>query len=137
MTEAELVENFGLLSDWEDKYAYLIELGQGLAAFPEADKTEANKVQGCQSQVWLTARQEGGKYFFNATSDALIVRGLEAVLLTLVNGKTAEEIQAADIQGTFEKLGLSEHLSAIRRNGFAALIQRIKKLSSTDRNVSF
>ena len=104
MTADELIENFKLLTDWEDKYRYLIELGEKLRDFPEADKTDANKVMGCQSQVWIIYSKRGNKYEFQATSDAIIVRGLEAVLLTFVNGKTAEEIQNLDLEFIFKNL---------------------------------
>lgn len=126
MTPEELFENFSYLTDWEDKYRYLIELGDHLPPFREADKTDANKVDGCMSQVWFTHTMDGDRYFFNATSDAHIVRGLEAVLLTFVNGSTAAEIRALDLNAAFQRLGLAEHLSPTRRNGFAAMITRIK-----------
>ena len=129
MTPTELFENFSYLSDWEDKYRYLIELGDNLPPFDEADKTDANKVEGCMSQVWFVYRKDGDKYVFNATSDAHIVRGLEAVLLTLVNGKTATEIQALDLAADFRRLGLEEHISPTRRNGFFAMIERIRHLA--------
>ncbi|MCQ2741415.1 MAG: SufE family protein [Alphaproteobacteria bacterium] len=127
MTADELLENFSYLTDWEDKYRYLIELGDSLPPFPDTDKTEEHKVEGCQSQVWFTVQKEDDKYYFNATSDAHIVRGLEAVLLTLVNGKTAPEIQTLDLMAAFTQLGLEEHLSPTRRNGFFAMINRIKE----------
>lgn len=126
MTPEELFENFSYLTDWEDKYRYLIELGDHLPPFNEADKNDTNKVDGCMSQVWFTHTTDGDRYFFNATSDAHIVRGLEAVLLTLVNGSTAAEIRALDLNAAFQRLGLAEHLSPTRRNGFAAMINRIK-----------
>ncbi|MBQ7413239.1 MAG: SufE family protein [Alphaproteobacteria bacterium] len=129
MTSEELFENFAYLTDWEDKYRYLIELGDNLPPFAEADKTEENKVNGCMSQVWFTYRQEGDKFVFNATSDAHIVRGLEAILLTFVNGKTAVEIQQLDIAKYFRELGLEEHISPTRRNGFFAMIERIKEIA--------
>ena len=125
MTPEELFENFSYLSDWEDRYRYLIEMGDSLPPFPESDKTDEHKVDGCQSQVWLTCSKQGDKYFFNASSDAHIVRGLEAVLLTFVNGKTADEIQKFDFTDAFKQLGLEEHLSPTRRNGFFAMIGRI------------
>lgn len=130
MTPEELFDNFSFLTDWEDKYRYLIELGDALPPFPSADQTDANKVEGCQSQVWFTHRREGDKFIFNATSDAHIVRGLEAVLLTLVNNRTAAEIQAFDFDGAFQKLGLEDHISPTRRNGFYAMIGRIKALTA-------
>ena len=126
MTLEELTENFSYLADWEDKYRYLIELGEGMEAFPESEKTDENKVYGCQSQVWIIYKKEGDKFYFKATSDAIIVRGLEAVLLTLVNGKTASEIQDLDLEGIFKKLGLEENLSPTRRNGFISMISRIR-----------
>lgn len=129
MTPEELFENFSFLSDWEDKYRYLIELGDNLPPFNEADKTLQNKVDGCMSQVWFTYQKEGDQYVFNATSDAHIVRGLEAILLILVNHKTAEEIQKLDIEAAFKQLGLEEHLSPTRRNGFFSMIGRIKQVT--------
>jgi len=130
MTPDELFENFSYLTEWEDKYRYLIELGDALPQFPDADKTDAHKVEGCQSQVWFTVQKQGDKFYFNATSDAHIVRGLEAVLITLVNGKTAREIQDLDLSAAFTRLGLEEHLSPTRRNGFFAMIGRIKEIAS-------
>ncbi len=130
MTQDELMENFSYLTDWEDKYRYLIELGESLPLFDEADKTPQNKVEGCMSQVWFTHKIENNLHIFNATSDAHIVRGLEAVLLTLVNKKTSAQIQETDIPAVFEQLGLQEHLSPTRRNGFFAMIERVKKLAS-------
>ena len=130
MTADELFDNFSFLTDWEDKYRYLIELGDSLPPFDETDKTDANKVEGCQSQVWFIHHREGDKYIFNATSDAHIVRGLEAVLLTLVNNKTAAEIQAFNFDEPFRKLGLEDHISPTRRNGFYAMIGRIKALTA-------
>jgi len=125
MTTEELLENFSYLTDWEDKYRYLIELGENMPDFPEAEKNDTNKVTGCQSQVWIIYSKNGNKYEFKATSDAIIVRGLEAVLLTFVNGKTAEEIHKLDLEGIFKKLGLEENLSPTRRNGFISMINRI------------
>ena len=129
MTPEELIENFSYLSDWEDKYRYLIELGEEMPTFPENEKTDKNKVMGCQSQVWIICSKSGNKYHFQATSDAIIVRGLEAVLLTLVNGKTAKEIQALDLENIFKKLGLEENLSPTRRNGFISMINRIRDVT--------
>ena len=129
MEPDELLENFSYLDSWEDKYKYLIELGDELPPFSDADKTDANKVEGCMSQVWFTHQMSGDKYIFNATSDAHIVRGLEAVLLMLINGKTGAEIQKTDILGAFQQMGLEEHLSPTRRNGFYAMINRIKEIA--------
>ena len=129
MTPEELLENFSYLDSWEDKYKYLIELGDELPPFPESDKTDVNKVEGCMSQVWFTYQKVDDKYTFNATSDAHIVRGLEAVLLTLINGKTGPEIQETDILAAFQQMGLEEHLSPTRRNGFYAMISRVKEIA--------
>ena len=126
MTPEELLENFSYLTDWEDKYRYLIELGEKMPTFPENQKTDLNKVTGCQSQVWIIYSQKEGKYFFQATSDAMIVRGLEAVLLTFVNNKTAKEILALNLEKLFKQLGLEENLSPTRRNGFISMITRIR-----------
>ena len=129
MTQEELLENFSYLDAWEDKYKYLIELGDNLPPFPQEEQTDANKIEGCMSQVWFIHKKEGDRYIFNATSDAHIVRGLEAVLLTLINGKTGPEIQNTDILSAFRQLGLEEHLSPTRRNGFYAMIGRIKEIA--------
>ena len=128
MTEQELIDNFSLFTDWEEKYQYLIELGQSLPPMPEEDKTEAHKVQGCQSQVWITAQQKGDKFFFVADSDAFIVRGLEAILLSLINGQTAAFIRELDIERIFKDLGLEDHLSPTRRNGFFSMVERVRSL---------
>ncbi len=130
MTPEELLENFSYLTDWEDKYRYLIELGENMPVFPENQKTETNKVTGCQSQVWIIYSKTGDKYIFQATSDAIIVRGLEAVLLTFVNNKTAEEIRNLDLENIFKQLGLEENLSPTRRNGFISMISRIRDVIS-------
>ena len=129
MTPQELMDSFSYLINWEDKYRYLIELGEKLRDFPEADKTDENKVEGCQAQVWITHRVEGDKHYFNATSDSHIVRGLQAVLLTFVNGLTSKEIQNLDMLAIFKRMGLEEHLSPSRRNGFLAMTNRIFALS--------
>ena len=125
MDQNELIENFSYLEDWEEKYKYLIELGDSLPPFDEKDKTDQNKVDGCMSAVWFTHNEKDGKHFFNATSDAHIVRGLEAVLLILINNKTSDEIKKIDLISVFEELGLKNHLSPSRRNGFFAMIERI------------
>lgn len=131
MTEEELIENFSYLTDWEDKYRYLIELGESMDSLPISEQTDANKVEGCQSQVWLTAEKKDNKFYFKAASDAILVRGLEAILLTLVNGKTAQEIQKMNLSEIFTKIGLEENLSPTRRNGFLSMIHRIHLLSNS------
>ena len=129
MTAEELIENFTYLTDWEDKYRYLIEMGERMEVLPESECTDEYKVQGCQSQVWIKGEKKDNKYYFMANSDAVIVRGLEAVLLTFINGKTADEIHALNLLETFKKLGLEENLSPTRRNGFTSMIKRIYALT--------
>lgn len=127
MTPEELIDNFSYLTDWEDKYRYLIELGEQLPPMPLEEKIPTNKVEGCMSQVWISHTEQNGKHLFKMDSDAHIVRGLEAILWLLVNDKTADDIKALDIEGVFNELGLSEHLSPTRRNGFAGMVARIKE----------
>ncbi|MBR6675623.1 MAG: SufE family protein [Alphaproteobacteria bacterium] len=127
MTPEELIDNFSYLTDWEDKYRYLIELGEQLPPMPLEEKIPTNKVEGCMSQVWISHTEQNGKHLFKMDSDAHIVRGLEAILWLLVNDKTTDDIKALDIEGIFNELGLSEHLSPTRRNGFAGMVARIKE----------
>lgn len=126
----EIQSNFSFLDDWEDKYRYLIELGEGLAPFPEAYKNDTYKVDGCMSQVWLyPMKDDAGVYSFIADSDAIIVKGLIAVILAAFNNKTVEQIQSVPIDEIFNQLGLETHLSPTRRNGFFAMVEKIKHLS--------
>lgn len=124
----ELIENFALFEDWEDRYRYLIDLGQTLLPpMAEELKTETSKVKGCMSQVWIVLGwDDTGKLTFTADSDAQIVKGLIAVLKVIYAGKTAVEIKNFDIEKTFAKMGLDQHLSPNRRNGFFAMVERIK-----------
>jgi cysteine desulfuration protein SufE len=127
----EIIDNFSLLEDWDDRYRYVIELGRGLAPLSERDRTEANKVQGCASQVWLatTVRpdgQRGPMLTFSGDSDAHIVRGLIAILLAMFSGKQAGDILSADAIALFERLGLREHLTPQRSNGFRSMVERIR-----------
>lgn len=129
-TLEELVENFALFDDWEERYGYLIELGKGLEPMDSALKTDVTLVQGCTSRVWLVAREEGGAFHFTADSDAHIVRGLIAILLSSYQGKTAEEIRSVDVEAAFARIGLDQHLSPSRRNGFFSMVERIRALAS-------
>lgn len=126
----ELIDDFAYLDDWEDRYAYLIDLGKSLSALPDHQKSEEHKVRGCTSQVWLVhnQREEEGSaiHYFAADSDAFIVRGLVAIVLSAYSGKTAEEIQSVDLSSIFNQIGLERNLSVSRRNGFAAMIERVK-----------
>ena len=130
MDIAEISDNFALLDDWDDRYRYLIELGRLMPPFPEAERTDANKVQGCASQVWLamtvTPTPEPTLTFVG-DSDAHIVRGLIAVLIALLSGKTAREIVAADPMATFDAFGLRAHLTPQRSNGLHSMIERIRR----------
>jgi cysteine desulfuration protein SufE len=127
----EIVENFSLLDEWDDRYRYVIELGRGLTPLSERDRTERNKVQGCASQVWLATTvhpngQGGPTLTFCGDSDAHIVRGLIAILFAMFSGKHANEILSADAIALFEQLGLREHLTPQRSNGFRSMVERIR-----------
>lgn len=128
--EADLLADFEMFDDWADRYRYLIEIGEKLPPLDAAHKTEANKVKGCQSQVWLVSRREGDRIFFEADSDSAITRGLIALLVRLFSGASAAEIAAANLS-FIEKLGFAKHLSMSRANGFASMIQMIRRLSAT------
>lgn len=131
----EIVDNFALMEEWDDRYRYLIELGRALPPMPESARNDANKVQGCASQVWLATEIRpngaGGPVLtFVGDSDAHIVRGLIAVLLALFGGKSARDILATDAIAVFERLGLREHLTPQRSNGFRSMVERIRRDAS-------
>jgi len=127
---AEIIENFSLLDEWDERYRYVIELGRGLGAFPESARNDANKVPGCVSQVWLatTAQRHGDEpvLTFIGDSDAHIVRGLVAILIAMLSDRPASEIVAADPIALFEKLGLREHLTPQRSNGIRSMVTRMR-----------
>src|SRR6185295_8871432 len=127
----DIIDNFALLDDWDDRYRYVIELGRMLTPLPEALRTETNKVQGCASQVWLATHVRpngaaGPTLSFSGDSDAHIVRGLIAILFALYSGKHAPEILDADAVALFNRLGLREHLTPQRSNGFRSMVERIR-----------
>ncbi len=127
----EIIGNFELLDEWEDRYRYLIELGRTLEPLPKDAYTDANKVRGCASQVWLeTTRTQDGQgrpvLAFRGDSDAHIVRGLVALVLALYSGRPAQEIVEADAMSLFSELGLAQHLTPQRANGLRAMVDRIK-----------
>jgi cysteine desulfuration protein SufE len=126
MSLETLLEDFALFDDWEERYRFIIELGNGLAPLSDAEHNEANKVPGCVSQVWLVSEAQDDRLHFRGDSDAHIVRGLVAILLDLYNGKSRAEIAAFDAEGAFAQLGLSDHLTPQRSNGFYAMVQRIR-----------
>jgi cysteine desulfuration protein SufE len=128
----EILDGFEFLDQWDDRYRYVIELGKGLAPYPEAVRDEAHKVQGCASQVWLHSTVQPGNgagpvLSFVGDSDAHIVRGLVAILLALYSDQSAKEILSADAIALFEKLGLKEHLTPQRSNGFRSMVERIRR----------
>lgn len=128
----EIIDNFEFLDEWEDRYKYLIELGDGLEPFPAELQTDETKVQGCVSQVWIVGMPESDEdpvITFLGTSDAHIVRGLIAVTLAIFSGKKASEILATDEQVVFKKLGLSEHITPQRSNGLRSMVARIRELA--------
>jgi cysteine desulfuration protein SufE len=127
---AEIIDNFSVLDDWDDRYRYLIELGRQLPPLAPSAYNDANKVQGCASQVWLdTAVRPNGAggpiLTFVGDSDAHIVRGLIAILLAMFSGRHAKDILATDALALFEKMGLREHLTPQRSNGFRSMVERI------------
>ena len=124
----ELIENFEFLDNWEDKYRYIIELGEKLPPLEEKYHTDEWKVQGCQSQVWLVpSKDETGRIVFRGDSDAMIVKGLIAIVLAVYNHKSPSEIKAVAVEDIFAKLKLQEHLSPSRRNGLLSMIVMIRQ----------
>ena len=131
MTIDEIRDNFALLDDWDDRYRYVIELGRTLDPMSDAEHSAANKVQGCASQVWLSRQLKRGErnepvLNYLGDSDAHIVRGLIAILLTLFSGRTPQEILATDALVVFDELGFREHLTPQRSNGLRSMVERIR-----------
>ncbi len=127
MEIAEIIDNMSFFDSWEDKYRYIIEIGESLPDLPPEFLTEEWKVKGCQSQVWLVPQKKADNTLsFLGTSDAMIVKGLIGIVLSIYNNKTPSEIKSMDIDGIFASLGLREHLSPSRRNGLEAMIEKIK-----------
>ncbi len=125
----ELADAFALFSDWEDRYRYLIDLGKRLTPMDDSQKTDETLVRGCTSRVWLVADIRDGHFHFTADSDAHIVRGLIYILMLAYEGKSQEGVAGIDIEAAFEDMGLSGHLSPNRRNGFFAMVEKIRALS--------
>lgn len=121
----EVIEEFSNFDDWMDKYQLLIDLGSDEQPLPEAYKTEQNLIDGCQSRVWLQADMVDGKVVFQAESDALIVKGIVALLIRVLSGHTPQEILDADLY-FIEQIGLREHLSPTRSNGLLAMLKQMK-----------
>ncbi|HHY50586.1 MAG TPA: SufE family protein [Alphaproteobacteria bacterium] len=122
----DIEANLALLEDWEDRYRYLIELGQALPPLAPEERNARNKVEGCVSQVWLVSEPDGAVLRYRGESDAMIVRGLVAVLIALYSGRPAAEIAATDAIEIFDRLGLREHLTTQRSNGLVAMVNRIR-----------
>lgn len=124
----EVVENFSLFDDWEDRYRYLIDLGRELPHMDDSLKADQNLVRGCTSRVWLVPEIKDNVLFFQADSDAHIVRGLVALLHAAYYGRSLEEVRSVDIERAFAQIGMDTHLSANRRSGFFAMVEKIKAL---------
>ena len=125
-----IVEDFDFLEDWEERYAHVIELGRAMPPLDEALKVPATKVDGCASQVWLHIRPNDGVFHFDGDSDAMIVRGLIAVLRALYNSLPVAQVGAVDAHAELGRLGLNEHLSSQRSNGVRAMIARIRETAA-------
>lgn len=123
---SEIADNLSFLDDWEERYRYIIELGQALPPLAESEKTAANKVHGCVSQVWLVSDRDGADITYRGESDAMIVKGLVAILVALYSGRPARDIAETDAIAIFDELGLREHLTTQRSNGLVAMVNRIR-----------
>lgn len=124
-TQDEIIEEFTALDDWMDRYQMLIDLGEEQLPLADADKTEQNLIDGCQSRVWIVCEEKDGRLHFRADSDALIVKGLVALVLQVVNDHRPDEIYAADLY-FIERIGLRDHLSPTRSNGLLAMVKQIR-----------
>ena len=120
----EIIEEFSSFDDWMDRYSLLIDYGNGLEAFPEADKTDANLIDGCQSKVWFTAQMEEGRVIYHGDSDAILVKGIVALLIRVLSGHTPEEIVNTQLY-FIDDIQLREHLSPTRSNGLNAMLRKM------------
>lgn len=130
----DVLEGFEFLDDWEDRYTFIIDLGKQLPPFPEDERREENYVHGCQSQVWLIHHHDeaAGKLYLLIDSDAIIVRGLAAIILVALNGKTPRDLLATDIDELFEQLDLFRHISPTRGNGLRAMVGKIRDIAAAE-----
>ena len=126
----DLVEEFDLLDDWEQRYKYLIDMGKALAPLDPSEKNDITKVKGCVSQVWLMHESDNDTHIFRAESDAHIVKGLAALLVRLYSGRSGEDILSIDAREVLQRIGLAEHLSPQRSNGLASMIKRIQTVAA-------
>ncbi|MET0154831.1 MAG: SufE family protein [Rickettsiales bacterium] len=124
-----IAADFALFSEWEERYAYVIELGKSLPPFPEDKKTDETRVRGCVSAVWLAGENKGGRVFFSADSDAALVRGLLAVIVKIYGGRTSEEIKGVSPEEILGALGFDAYLTPGRQNGFRAAVERVRALA--------
>ena len=132
ITSDDIVDTLSFFDNWEDRYKYIIDLGKELPPINDDSRNETNLVRGCQSQVWLVSEARDGKLFFEADSDAFIVKGLLAVVLAAYNGKTPEQVTAFDVEGYFSALNLLKHLSVTRGNGLRAMVKRIQDTAAAN-----
>ena len=121
----EIIEEFEFLEEWLDRYQLIIDYGRELKPMPESDKVDKNRIEGCQSTVWFTCRVEDGKIYFAGDSDAILVKGIVALLLQVLSGHTPQEIISADLY-FIDRIGLREHLSPTRSNGIVAMLKQLK-----------
>jgi cysteine desulfuration protein SufE len=130
----DILEAFEFLDDWEERYSYIIDLGKSLPTFPESEKTDQHIIHGCQSQVWLIHHidEASNKIYLLIDSDAIIVKGLAAVVLAALNTKTPDEISNLDINALFEKMDLMRHISPTRGNGLKSMIERVKLIAQNN-----
>jgi len=126
----EIADTFEFLDDWEDRYRHVIDMGKAIPAMDDALKVPATKVDGCASQVWIQPKIEGGAFSFQGDSDAMIVKGLIAVLMALYNGVPVKDVAGVDAQAELGRLGLHDHLSAQRSNGVRAMVERIRAVAA-------
>jgi cysteine desulfuration protein SufE len=133
-TLEDVLDGFEFLDDWEERYAFIIDLGKQLPEFPEDERREENYVHGCQSQVWLIHHhdEDTGKLYLLIDSDAIIVRGLAAIILVALNGKSPRDLLATDIDELFERLDLFRHISPTRGNGLRAMVGKIRDIAAAE-----
>ncbi|MCK9469013.1 MAG: SufE family protein [Porticoccaceae bacterium] len=129
ITSEDILDTLGFFDSWEDRYKYIIDLGKELPAMDDAKKDDVHLVRGCQSQVWIDARRDGDRLWFESDSDAFIVKGLLGVVLAAYNGKTPGEVLAFDVENYFRQLDLLKHLSPTRGNGLRAMVSRIRTMA--------
>jgi cysteine desulfuration protein SufE len=135
-TEAEIVDEFSLFDSWDDKYEYIIDLGKKLAPLPDEYKKEENKVKGCQSTVWLVADYRDGNVYYQAESDAVIVKGLISMLIRVLSGHTPDEILNANMD-FINKIGMTSHLAQTRSNGLLAMVRQMKNYALAFKSIKF